>query len=150
MCRNCKHSSGYELLPKSKVKERYLLTDTDLANSDLPTLNRSNPQNRNWNAMNLYLRRQVEEVSFRKWGGPQQIEEERERQFEKRVSQHASRKRKLQKQAPQEAKLASLRARIEDDTPHNHVYDETPTENADGTCTKTCSVCGMAVTYEEL
>lgn len=48
----------------------------------LPHLSKPNPHKATWNNMMLYLREQVEEFAFKKWGGEEGLDEE----YEKRVS----------------------------------------------------------------
>lgn len=48
----------------------------------LPHLSKPNPHKATWNNMMLYLREQVEEFAFKKWGGEEGLDEE----YERRVS----------------------------------------------------------------
>lgn len=84
-CRVCKHDRDthpdkYSLLTKTECREDYLLTDPELRDADLlPHLERPNPHKTTFNNMMLYLRYQVEEFAFKKWGGPDALDAEYER-----------------------------------------------------------------------
>jgi len=57
VCRSCKRSPGFDLVPKAKAKQMYLLTNAELA--ELGCITRPNPMNKQWTSMSLYLKSQV-------------------------------------------------------------------------------------------
>lgn len=70
----------------------YLLTESELRDPALlPHLLKPNPHASNYSNMMLYLRIQVEEVAWKKWGGPEGLDEE----WEKR--EDVKRERKVKK-----------------------------------------------------
>ena len=82
ICNQCKkkHPDQYSLLTKTECKEDYLLTDSELRDQSLlPHMLKRNPHASNYSNMMLYLRMQVEEVAFKKWGGGEGLDEEWER-----------------------------------------------------------------------
>lgn len=95
-CRVCKADrekfpDKYSLLTKTECREDYLLTDPELRDAELlPHLERPNPHKTTFNNMMLYLRYQVEEFAFKKWGGPEGLDAE----YERRVAAKKSRKDK--------------------------------------------------------
>lgn len=61
----------------------YLLTESELKDpSLLPHLLKPNPHASNYSNMMLYLRMQVEEVAWKKWGGPEGLDVEWEKREE--------------------------------------------------------------------
>lgn len=108
VCKSCKekHPEKYSLLTKTECKEvsrtlinaqleiwdtadaqDYLLTDPELRDTDLlPHLLKANPHASTYSNMMLFLRMQVEEVAWKKWGGKEGLDKEWERreEFKKR------------------------------------------------------------------
>mmetsp|Transcript_11793 Transcript_11793/g.22486 ORF Transcript_11793/g.22486 Transcript_11793/m.22486 type:complete len:181 (+) Transcript_11793:301-843(+) len=74
VCRSCKRSPGFDLVPKAKAKQMYLLTNAELA--ELGCITRPNPMNKQWTSMSLYLKSQVEALAHNKHGGRLGLEEE--------------------------------------------------------------------------
>ncbi|GFR44127.1 hypothetical protein Agub_g5290, partial [Astrephomene gubernaculifera] len=64
LCHQCKR--GEALISKGNAMTLYCLTEKDLRG--LGCLTKENPQKKNWSAMKLYLRAQVEERARRKYG----------------------------------------------------------------------------------
>jgi DNA-repair protein complementing XP-A cells len=63
----------------------YLLTDDELRDENLlPHLLRANPHASTYSNMMLYLRFQVEEVAWKKWGGEEGMDAEWERREEQK------------------------------------------------------------------
>ncbi len=100
VCRKCKNENPdkYSLLTKTEVKEvcpdvsratylslmphaqDYLLTDAELKDENLlPHLLKANPHASTYSNMMLYLRMQVEEVAYKKWGGEEGLDDEYDR-----------------------------------------------------------------------
>jgi DNA-repair protein complementing XP-A cells len=72
VCRACRDAQPerYTLLTKTEVKEDYLLTDEELRDAArVPFWERPNPHKRTYAHMKLFLREQVEQFAFEKWGG---------------------------------------------------------------------------------
>lgn len=68
-------------------RQDYLLTDPELKDTDLlPHLLKANPHASTYSNMMLFLRGQVEEVAWKKWGGEEGLDKEWERreEFKKR------------------------------------------------------------------
>lgn len=145
VCRQCRNKlpEKYSLLTKTECKTDYLLTEPELKDTELlPHLERPNPYKSTYSNMMLYVRFQVEEYSFKKWGGPEGLDAE----YERRVSQT-----KIRKQAKFEARLKEIRNKTRAQTitktnyipRHTHEWDE-GTPEPDGTTTKRCA-CGMTM-----
>ncbi|CAG8473798.1 6993_t:CDS:2 [Scutellospora calospora] len=146
ICKTCreKFPQKYSLLTKTEAKEDYLLTDAELKDEErLPHLSRPNPHKSTWNDMMLYLREQVEEFSFEKWGGAEALDKE----FEKRQNEKKKRKDKKFK-----TKLADLRKRTRTEeleknryNEHKHEFGTAVEDPKTGVSTQTCSSCGISI-----
>ena len=82
VCYKCKEKlpDKYSLLTKTECKEDYLLTDPELRDDEvLPHLLKPNPHKATFANMMLYVRYQVEEFAWKKWGGPEGLDQEWER-----------------------------------------------------------------------
>ncbi|KAK9727626.1 DNA repair protein rad14 [Basidiobolus ranarum] len=150
VCSKCKEEfpDKFSLITKTEAKEDYLLTDPELKDRDLfPCWKKPNPRKSTWNDMMLFVREQVEEFAFKKWGGEEALDAE----FEKRQSDKKKRKDKKFR-----AKLADLRRRTRTSTwekkreEHVHEYDEPVEDQETGEMTKTCKSCGFQLSYDEL
>ncbi|KAG8697630.1 hypothetical protein FRC09_007744 [Ceratobasidium sp. 395] len=68
----------------------YLLTDPELRDEEvMPHLLKANPHKSTWNNMMLFVRFQVEEFAFKKWGGPEGLDEEWERRMAEKRSKRS-------------------------------------------------------------
>jgi len=82
VCFKCKEKfqEKYSLLTKTECKEDYLLTDPELKDEEvLPHLLKANPHKSTFANMMLYVRYQVEEFAWKKWGGAEGLDKEWER-----------------------------------------------------------------------
>ena len=71
VCKKCKKDrpDEYSLLTKTECKQDYLLTDEELNDTEkMPHQIRKNPHKSTYSNMLLYLRKQVEEFAWMKWG----------------------------------------------------------------------------------
>lgn len=79
VCNTCKNTypEKYSLLTKTECKEDYILTDSELRDEELlPHMLKPNPHQATWNNMMLFLRYQVEEFAWKKWGSPEELDKE--------------------------------------------------------------------------
>jgi DNA-repair protein complementing XP-A cells len=82
VCYKCKDKfpEKYSLLTKTECKEDYLLTDPELRDEEvLPHMLKANPHKSTFANMMLYVRYQVEEFAWKKWGGTEGLDKEWER-----------------------------------------------------------------------
>lgn len=147
VCFKCKgeHAEKYSLLTKTECKEDYLLTDPELRDVEvMPHLLKPNPHNTTYSSMMLYLRYQVEEFAYKKWKGPDGLDQE----FEMRQQQ-----KKLKKDKKFELKLRELRKRTRVakfsksaarrlEAKHEHEFSQ-PVEDGSGVSVRTCALCGL-------
>lgn len=94
----------------------------------------------------LFLRLQVEEFAWKKWGSPEALDAE----FERRVAEKKKKKNKKFEQS-----LRDLRRRTKEgvwqrrkDEEHVHQFESTPLGG--GMVEQVCEECGFTVEYEEL
>ncbi|KAF8203245.1 hypothetical protein BJ912DRAFT_1037699 [Pholiota molesta] len=91
VCKSCQREKPekYSLLTKTECKEDYLLTDPELRDEEaMPHLLKANPHASTYANMMLYLRYQVEEFAWKKWGSPEALDAE----FEKRTAEKKKKK----------------------------------------------------------
>ncbi|KAF2862476.1 DNA repair protein [Piedraia hortae CBS 480.64] len=161
VCNSCKDKfpEKYSLLTKTEAKEDYLLTEPELKDESLlRRLTKTNPHKSTWNDMLLFVRYQVEEYAFEKWGG----EEELDKEFERRTAEKKERKEKKFRNKLQDLKR---RTRVEaykrarkggggefgdtiGEVKHVHEWGREVEDTETGMLKKTCVGCGMEV--EEL
>ena len=148
VCHACKQKLGekYSLLTKTECKEDYLLTDPELRDEELmPHLLKPNPHNKTYSSMMLYLRYQVEEFAYKKWGGPEGLDKEWERRVEeKKAKKDKKFEQKLRdlRRRTRTAKFSKAGARRMEE---KHVHDfsgQGATDPQTGVIVKVCS-CGM-------
>jgi len=150
VCRNCrtKMPEKYSLLTKTECKEDYLLTDSELRDRELlPCWERPNPHKSTWNNMMLFVRYQVEEYAFKKWGSEQGLDDE----FDRRETEKRQRKEKKFN-----AKLKELRRNTrtsiwlkEKKKVHVHEFGETAVDKETGESVRRCKTCGFLEEFEE-
>ncbi|TFK20166.1 hypothetical protein FA15DRAFT_689268 [Coprinopsis marcescibilis] len=127
VCKKCQNEKPelYSLLTKTECKEDYLLTDrsrkAELRDQELlPHLLKANPHKSTYANMMLFIRYQVEEFAWNKWGSPEALDAEYERRVEEK---------KKQKNKKFEESLRNLRKRTKEslwqrriDAEHVHSY----------------------------
>ncbi|KAH9921991.1 thioesterase-like superfamily-domain-containing protein [Epithele typhae] len=144
VCNKCKNEKPekYSLLTKTECKEDYLLTDPELRDQEvMPHLLKANPHKSTFANMMLFLRYQVEEFAWKKWGSPEALDAE----WQKRVNE-----KKKKKNKKFENGLKELRRRTREtvwqkrkDQEHKHMYG--PTEKgSDGVSRQICHMCGFS------
>ncbi|EGO20432.1 hypothetical protein SERLADRAFT_399252 [Serpula lacrymans var. lacrymans S7.9] len=148
VCNKCKDDfpEKYSLLTKTECKEDYLLTDSELRDHDLlPHLLKANPHKSTFANMMLFLRFQVEEFAWKKWGSSEALDAEWERRT-------AEKKKKKNKKF--EESLKDLRRRTREgvwqrrkDKEHKHVFSVVE-GIADGGGQQVCHECGFTIDVE--
>lgn len=112
LCNGCKAQE--ELIPKSTAKQLYLLTDGDL--KKLGSVQKENPHKKEWNPMRLYMQSQVEEASYKKYGGFDGVQEARRQQLDAQAATRVKRKAaEAKKESTQDARMDNIKRKISDD-----------------------------------
>lgn len=91
-CRRCmkEKPEKYSLLTKTECREDYFLTEPELRDVNLlPRIEKPNPHG--YSRMQLFLRFQVEEFAWKKWGGPEGLDAEWERREEGKMKRREKR-----------------------------------------------------------
>ncbi|KAF8832604.1 hypothetical protein HHX47_DHR1001917 [Lentinula edodes] len=145
VCKRCtkEKPERYSLLTKTECKEDYLLTDPELRDQEaMPHLLKANPHKSTFANMMLFLRYQVEEFAWKKWGSAEALDVE----YERRMAEKKRTKNKKFEQG-----LKELRKRTREgvwqkrkDAEHKHVF------GPDGDGVQICHECGFTVEFEEL
>ncbi|GAW04709.1 DNA repair protein [Lentinula edodes] len=123
VCKRCtkEKPERYSLLTKTECKEDYLLTDPELRDQEaMPHLLKANPHKSTFANMMLFLRYQVEEFAWKKWGSAEALDVE----YERRMAEKKRTKNKKFEQG-----LKELRKRTREgvwqkrkDAEHKHVF----------------------------
>ncbi|KAI0762648.1 thioesterase-like superfamily-domain-containing protein [Fomes fomentarius] len=158
VCNKCKNEKPekYSLLTKTECKEDYLLTDreyidaliiafhpAELRDQELmPHLLKANPHKSTFANMMLFLRYQVEDFAWKKWGSPEALDAE----WQRRVDEKKKKKNKKFEEG-----LKELRRRTREtvwqkrkDQEHTHVFG-TVEKGSDGIGKQTCHECGFSI-----
>jgi DNA-repair protein complementing XP-A cells len=113
----------------------------------LPHLLKANPHKSTFANMMLFLRCQVEEFAWKKWGSPEALDVE----YERRTAEKKKKKNKKFEQG-----LKSLRKRTREgvwqrrkDEEHKHVFGSLEA-GEHGIGTQICHDCGFTIDVEEL
>lgn len=113
----------------------------------LKFLTKPNPHKQSYSNMMLYLRKQVEERAFSKWGSEKQLDVEFDRRKQKSLAQKESAFKK---------KLLELRRKTRtalwtggDKSDHQHEFS-TPEAHGEDMYRQTCKICSIVVTFESM
>ena len=113
----------------------------------MPHLLKANPHKSTYSNMMLFLRCQVEDFAWKKWGSPEALDKE----FERREGMKKKKKKKKFEEG-----LAKLRKQTREsvwqmrkDKEHKHVYGITE-RGEDGVGRQVCHECGFTIEVEEL
>jgi len=107
VCYKCKQEKPekYSLLTKTECKQDYLLTDAELRDEELlPHMLKANPHHSTFSNMMLYLRMQVEEFAWKKWGTPEALDKE----WERRETNHKRKRNKKFEEGLKDLRRRSL------------------------------------------
>ncbi|RLV89989.1 DNA repair protein RAD14 [Spathaspora sp. JA1] len=146
-CRKCvkAHPEKYSLLTKTECREDYLLTEPELKDvSLLPRIEKPNPHG--YSRMQLFIRFQVEEFAWKKWGGAQQLDEEWERREQQRIKRRDKKYqdslREMRKKTRAEEYTRKLRNG--QGLGERHVHDwSAPVSIGDNLVKRRCIDCGI-------
>eukprot|EP01134_Creolimax_fragrantissima_P007014 CFRG7014T1 len=149
LCDSCKRADKaaddkYGLVTKTTAKKEYLLTDGDLENRDysLPYITMANPGGTSYARMKLYVRMQVEELSFKRFGGEAGLDLEiQKRQEAKLKGQKAKYKKQIN-----ELKRTTL-TKIHRMERHEHEWGVPVHDSATDMSQKKCNTCGVVVEF---
>ncbi|KAJ7666441.1 XPA protein C-terminus-domain-containing protein [Mycena rosella] len=150
VCKACQNDKPekYSLLTKTECKQDYLLTDPELRDEEvLPHMLKANPHKSTFANMMLYVRYQVEEFAWKKWGSPEALDAE----YERRTADKSKKKNRKFEEG-----LRDLRRRTKEsvwqrkkDEEHKHIFGPVrASRGASGQ--QVCHECGFTIDFEEL
>ncbi|KTW26601.1 DNA repair protein [Pneumocystis carinii B80] len=146
VCYKCKKAlpDKYSLLTKTECKEDYLLTNSELHDKEiLPHMRKSNPRKPEWSTMMLFLRYQVEEFAWKKWGGPEKLDKEWQRRLEEKKLRKDKRLQKKIQELKKHTRTTQYIEKIRrKQTKHIHNFSLPIIDSSTGLTIKKCS-CGF-------
>lgn len=147
ICKHCiKSDSKYSLLTKTEVKGDYLLTESEVRDSErLPHWEKPNPHSKTYSNMMLYLRSQVEDFAISKWGSLEMLDLE----FEKRELAKKASKVKAFKKKNKELRSKTMLQREYSNKDHVHSWSESRPSGKEGWMEQLCTDCGLLKEFEE-
>lgn len=155
VCKRCKekYPEKYSLLTKTECKEDYFLTDPELADESLfKRIIKENPHSGTFSRMQLFLRYQIEEYAFNKWGGEEQLDKEWLRREEmkknRREKKFNNKLKEMRKKLRAEELTRNLR--LARDNKHTHDWSAPvkrvdKENNLENLYVKRCTECGMEI-----
>lgn len=159
VCKSCKekHPEKYSLLTKTECKEDYFLTESELADLGLfKRIVKENPHSGTFSRMQLFLRYQIEDYAFKKWGSSENLDNEWLRREEMRKNRRErkfnNKLKEMRKKLRAEELTRNLRSRR--DKKHIHEWsapqkkksiDDQGMEVPENSYVKRCIGCGMEV-----
>ncbi|KAK0505951.1 XPA protein C-terminus-domain-containing protein [Armillaria luteobubalina] len=150
VCKPCqdKKLEKYSLLTKTECKEDYLLTDAELRDQELlPHLLKANPHKSTFANMMLFLRCQVEDFAWKKWGSAEELDAE----YERRVAEKKKKKNKKFEQGLRDLRRRTKEGIWQRRKDEEHVHEFGPAErDDDGMTRQICDECGFVYEFEEL
>lgn len=89
VCKRCKSKSDdFDLITKAEVQSFYLIPEDSI--KTMKFMSKPNPHNSHWNQMRLYLRKHAKELSIKRYGNLEKVEEQKkareQKKFEKEVA----------------------------------------------------------------
>lgn len=146
VCKVCREKlpEKYSLLTKTECKEDYLLTDPELRDTELiPHIKKPNPHKSTWNDMMLYVRYQVEEVAFKKWGSPEALDAEFERRTAEKKRKNEEKFKKRLRELKNKTRVETWKRKGGRQDEGKHVHSWGPEVSRGDMVVKTCESCGM-------
>ena len=153
-CRDKNHDEKYTVVTKMVCKEDYLLKDADLGGrpDSLRYIERKNKKNEKWNPYKLYLLCQVEERSYKLYGGEEGLDAEFDRREELKKAKTIAKTKKQFKETRKKTLTAQWFARegSRAEVPHEHTYGEETYDADADEYSRACTSCGHVRTYEKM
>jgi DNA-repair protein complementing XP-A cells len=111
----------------------------------MPHLLKANPHKSTYSNMMLFLRYQVEEFAWKKWGSPEALDAE----WEKRATEKKKKKNKKFEEGLRELRRKTREGvwQRRQDSEHKHVFSEVQTSE-DGEQHQLCHICGFRIDVE--
>ncbi|KAG8865841.1 hypothetical protein FRC20_009433 [Serendipita sp. 405] len=144
ICNACKNS-----YPENS--QDYILTDSELRDEEaLPHLLKSNPHSATWNNMMLFVRYQVEEFAWKKWGSPEDLDKEFFRREELKRQKKGKKFERGLKELRRRTREGIWQKRKDEEHEHDFGPILVDEEDEDGIGRQRCKQCGFEIEVEEL
>lgn len=147
VCRRCikEKQDKYSLLTKTECREDYLLTEPELRDTSI--LNRiEKPNPHGFLRMQLFLRFQVEEFAWKKWGSPEGLDAEWERRERTRLERRDKRYQDKLKEMRKKTRAEEYTRKLRDGKSlgERHVHDwSAPLSIGEKLVKRRCVDCGL-------
>lgn len=157
VCKSCKekHPEKYSLLTKTECKEDYFMTEPELADLGLfRRIVKENPHSGTFSRMQLFLRYQIEEYAFKKWGSSDNLDNEWLRREEMRKNRREKRFNNKLREMRKKLRAEELTRNLRSQRDKKHVHDwsfperKKPVDKEEvpeNSFVKRCVDCGMEV-----
>ncbi|CAG7852539.1 DNA repair protein rad14 {ECO:0000305} AltName: Full=XP-A family homolog rhp14 {ECO:0000303/PubMed:11408483} [Serendipita indica DSM 11827] len=155
VCNACKNTypEKYSLLTKTECKEDYILTDSELRDEELlPHMLKPNPHSAAWNNMMLFLRYQVEEFAWKKWGSPEALDKEFYRREEEKRRKKSKKFERGLKELRRKTREGIWQKRKDEEHVHDFgpvLVDDDEDGEGEGLGKQRCKECGFEIEVEE-
>eukprot|EP00039_Didymoeca_costata_P012970 m.190051 g.190051 ORF g.190051 m.190051 type:complete len:205 (-) comp15637_c2_seq7:81-695(-) len=149
-CRDLHYELKYSYITKTEAKEEYLLKEHHLTGPDgLKFVERKNTRNENWSTIKLYLLCQVEELSFKTYGGEDGLDAELLKLGEEKKKRKIAANEKKIKKLRKETLTANWMSKV---LKKKHEHDMGDEEQISGTdmWQKKCKTCDYKVEFEKM
>ncbi|SMN18374.1 similar to Saccharomyces cerevisiae YMR201C RAD14 Protein that recognizes and binds damaged DNA during nucleotide excision repair [Maudiozyma saulgeensis] len=153
VCKTCakEHPEKYSLLTKTECKEDYFLTDPELNDIQLfHRLEKPNPHSGTFARMQLFVRCEIENYAYKKWGGEEGLDNEWKRREEGKLKRREKRYNDKIKEMRIKTRAQEYTNRLRDKKygkTHNHNFsDPIPSgKDEDGftLLKRRCIECGL-------
>ncbi|GMM33948.1 DNA repair protein [Saccharomycopsis crataegensis] len=148
VCNKCKEKlpEKYSLLTKTECKQDYFLTESELMDTSIfNKIEKPNPHAK-FSRMQLFLRYQIEEFAFKKWGGSDGLDEEwlrrQKYKIDKKAKNFEAKLKEMKKRTRAEEYTRKLREKKDDG--YGHAHDWSEPLDVDGTVVRRrCKDCGL-------
>lgn len=147
VCRRCirEHQEKYSLLTKTECREDYLLTEPELRDTSiLHRIEKPNPHG--FSRMQLFLRFQVEEFAWKKWGSAEGLDKEWEKREKARLDRRDKRYQDKMKEMRKKTRAEEYTRKLRDGKSlgERHVHDwAAPVVIGEKMIKRRCVDCGI-------
>ncbi|KAG8827994.1 hypothetical protein FRC19_010502 [Serendipita sp. 401] len=144
-----------ELTRKEKLREKERAEKnsepSELRDEEaLPHLLKSNPHSATWNNMMLFVRYQVEEFAWKKWGSPEDLDKEFFRREELKRQKKGKKFERGLKELRRRTREGIWQKRKDEEHEHDFGPILVDEEDEDGIGRQRCKQCGFEIEVEEL
>ncbi|KAL6929412.1 hypothetical protein ACO0SA_000813 [Hanseniaspora valbyensis] len=151
VCRKCVSlkPEKYSLLTKTECKQDYLLTDPELEDRKLfHRMEKQNPHSGTFSRMILFLRDEVEQYAFKKWGSQDKLDSEWARREERKIIIKEKKYQKQLKEMRKKTRAQEFTKKLQLQKfgkEHKHSWCVVNVDEATSCITKECKECGKKI-----